>query len=301
MGGLRFPAFFMVLLYTTVVQITGEVIQMGMFSEVADYSFQNCRKEMLEMVIKPGGLLETELDNNKDFKAMWHGDAACNKAIPEVTKKHMAALQSYAEASTEFHSKFKKLLQRSRGNSTYRDEFPFKSLFFLLTDAMQLLGKKVCRTVYSGTENEYSTKVGEKVRFEIFLPAKLRYSEATEEASNSDDIGTVFNITSCSVISLDDHKCNSEEIDLLISPTEVFTVTAIRNIDNSNDMFKEITLTHSRIQSSSNCIGLVRLPDKSEEEEKSEEPEESSSSFLSSSSLNLMASLLMLYFHTLTL
>ncbi|XP_058626925.1 uncharacterized protein LOC131537475 isoform X2 [Onychostoma macrolepis] len=290
MGSLRFPAFLQVLLYTMVVQITAEAIQMGMFPEAADYSFQNCRKEMLQMVTKSGGLLQTELNNNPDFKTVWKGNAACKKDIPGGTPEHMAALKSYAEASYTFHGRFKKLLQTSRGSSTYRDGFPFKSLFFLLTDAMQLIGKS--RTVYSGTEKEYSTEIGEKVRFESFLPAQRLYSAATEDASISDNIGTVFIITSHSVISFDDYECNSEEIDLLISPTEVFTVTGIKTFRNSIDNFKEITLTHSHFHSSSNCSGLFSLP---------EESKESSSSFLSSSLLNLMASLLMLYYYTLTL
>lgn len=227
---------------------------MGMFPEAADYSFQNCRKEMLQMVTKSGGLLQTELNNNTDFKTMWKGNAACSKPIPGGTPEHMAALQSYADAGSKFHGIFKKSVQTSKG----RDEFPFKSLFFLLTDAIQLIRKSKCRTVYSGTEEEYRTEIGEKVRFESFFPAKLKYTEATEDASLSDNIGTVFNITSCSVIHLEDYGCIPEEIDLLISPTEVFTVTGMRTVSNSNDNFKAIALTHSLFQSSSNCSGLVR-------------------------------------------
>ncbi len=236
-----------------VVQITEEAIQMGMFPEAADYSFQNCRKEMLQMVTKSGGLLQTELNNNPKFKTMWKDNANCSKTIPGGTLKHMAALKNYAEAGSEFHGKFTKLVQTSRG----RDEFPFKSLFFLLADAMQLTREKKCRTVYSGTEEEYITKIGEKVRIRFF-PAKLLYTDATEDTSYSDNTGTVFNITSCSVIRLEDYGCFSEEIDLLISPTEVFTVTGIRTVSNSNDDFKEIALTHSHFNSSSNCSGLVR-------------------------------------------
>ncbi len=239
-----------------VVQITEEAIQMGMFPEAADYSFQNCRKEMLQMVTKSGGLLQTELNNNPDFKTMWKGNAEYSKTIPGGTPEHMAALKNYAEAGSEFHGKFTKLLQKSRG----RDEFPFKSLFFLLADAMQLIREKKCRTVYSGTEEEYITKIGEKVRIRFF-PAKLLYTEATEDTSSSDNIGTVFNITSCSVIRLEDYGFMdglSEDIDLLISPSEVFTVTGIRTVSTSNDAYNEIALTHSHFNSYSNCSGLVR-------------------------------------------
>ncbi len=224
-----------------------------MFPEAADYSFQNCRKEMLQMVTKSGGLLQTELNNNPKFRTMWKDNAKCSNTIPGGTPEHMAALNNYAEAGSKFHGKFTKLVQTSR----VRDEFPFKSLFFLLADAMQLIREKKCCTVYSGTEEEYITKIGDKVRIGFF-PAKLLYTDATEDTSSSDNIGTVFNITSCSVNRLEDYGCSSEDIDLLISPTEVFAVTGIRTVNHTNDAYKEIALTHSHFNSYSNCSGLVR-------------------------------------------
>ncbi|XP_043105786.1 uncharacterized protein si:ch211-145b13.6 isoform X2 [Puntigrus tetrazona] len=245
MGRLRFPVIPVVLLYTTVLQTTEEVIQMGMFPEAADYSFQNCRSKMLQMVTESGGLLQTELNNNPDFKAIWQDSAACSETIPG--------------------------------------------------DAVQLLGQNKCCTVYFGTEKEYNTKIGEKVRFESFVAATVEHSAAAEDASDSDSTGTVFNIISCSLICYEDYKCISEEIlserEFFISPNEVFTVKAITT-RSGTDTFKEITLTHSDFQSSSNCSSLDRLP---------KESKASSSSFLSSSSLNLMASLLPLYYYTLTL
>ncbi|XP_048053209.1 erythroblast NAD(P)(+)--arginine ADP-ribosyltransferase isoform X2 [Megalobrama amblycephala] len=292
MGSLQFPIFLLVVLNTAVLVITEEVIHMGMFPEVADYSFYNCRKEMLQMVTKAGGLLETEIKNNTLFETMWQDNAECDKAIPGGTPEHMAALRSYAEAPSKFYNTFKKSLHTKSRGSSYRDDFPFKSLFFLLTDAMHLL-KSDCRTVYSGKEAEYSTNIGDKVRFASFFQAKQKYTEATEVAVISENIGTVFNITSCSAINLDE-MCGSEDtdIELLISPTEVFKVTNIRNVSTSNDQYKEITLMNSGFHSSSNCRGLVSV---------SEDSKESSSSFPSSSLLSLMASLLVTYFSVLTL
>ncbi|XP_067260785.1 ecto-ADP-ribosyltransferase 5 [Chanodichthys erythropterus] len=290
MGSLQFPTFLLVVLNTAVLVITEEVILMGMFPEVADYSFYNCRKEMLQMVTKAGGLLETEIENNTVFETMWQDNAKCDKAIPGGTPEHMAALKSYAEAPSQFYNTFKKSLHTKSRGSSYQDDFPFKSVFFLLTDAMHLL-KSDCRTVYSGTKDEYSTNIGDKVRFTSFFQANQEYTVATEDAAIDKNTGTVFNISSCSVINLDE-MCGSEDLELLISPTEVFTVTNIKTVSTSNDQYKEITLMHSGFHSSSNCSGLVSV---------SEESKDSSSSFLSSSLLSLMASLLMTYFSVLTL
>ncbi|XP_067298840.1 ecto-ADP-ribosyltransferase 5 [Pseudorasbora parva] len=281
MGSLRFPAVLLVLLQTAMVPVAEELIPMSMFPDARDYSFYNCRKEMLEIVTKAGGLLQTELNHNEDFKNMWQSNTPCKKVIPGGTPEHITALMSYVNANSKFRSKFKRWVHtKSTGSASNRDAFPFKSLYFLLTDAMQLLKSK-CTIVYSGTEEKYNAAIGDKVRFESFFPAKLDYSSATEDSTIGDTIGTVFNITSCSVINLDE-VCISEEIDLLISPTEVFTVTNIKTIKNSNDHYKEITVVHSDIHSRSNCRDL-------------ESYKESSSSVLTSSSLNLMASLLVIY------
>lgn len=251
----RLPAYLLVLLSTIMVQITGKVIEMGMFPEAPDYSFYNCRKEMLQMVTKPGGLLQTEINNSTGFLSMWKNSGPCTKSIPGATSEHMTALQGYV-ADSKFRKNFNTIYSKSTGVSTYQDEFAFKSVFFLLTDAMSLI-KNNCTTVYSGAEEEYKTEIGKKVRFKSFFPAKLKFTDATEDAEVSDGLGTVFSINSCSAIKLDSNGCNSEEMDLLISPTEVFTVENIETVHNSNDNYKHITLKHSEFQSKSDCSSLV--------------------------------------------
>lgn len=238
------------------VQITEELIHVSMFPEAADYSFYSCRKEMLQMVTKAGGLLQTELNNNRDFKNMWKGNTICEKAIPELTPEHMTALKSYVEAEPAFRETFNKSIHTKSWRNSYQDMFPFKSLFFLLTDAMQLL-KSNCNTVYSATEEQYSFNIGDKVRFESFFPAYTEYTVATEDTAIYETIGTVFNIVSCSVINLD-KVCISDDIDLLIPPTEVFTVRDIKTVVNDDEHYKEINLIHSDMHSSSNCSSLVR-------------------------------------------
>ncbi|XP_051558526.1 erythroblast NAD(P)(+)--arginine ADP-ribosyltransferase [Myxocyprinus asiaticus] len=283
MGGVRFPALLCVLLHTTVVQVADEV--MGMLPESVDFSYSNCRDEMLQMVTKPGGLLQRELNNNPYFKSMWQSNATCKKRIPGGTKEHMAALQSYVEADTKFQEVFNTWFYTKGRNSTSYQDFPFKSLYFLLTDAMRLLGKDMCQTVYSGTEEKYMATVGEMFSFRSFFPATFKFSDASEDTGNNG--GTVFNITSCFVVSLDENVCEPEEMDLLIYPTEVFTVEAIRTVNNSNDKFTEITLIHSKLHSPFNCSSLLDFPT----------PEESSSN----SSSSLLAPFLMVYFYTLAL
>ncbi|XP_051983375.1 uncharacterized protein si:ch211-145b13.6 [Xyrauchen texanus] len=286
MESLRFPALLCVLLNTTVVQVADEVKQMDMLHKAVDFSYSNCRDEMLQMVTKPGGLLQRELNNNLYFKSMWQSNATCTKRIPGGTKEHTSALQSYVDADPKFNKVFNAHFYTKGRNSTSYQDFPFKSLYFLLTDAMRLLSKDMCQTVYSGTEEKYMATVGEMFSFRSFFPAKFKFSDASEDTGNNG--GTVFSITSCFVVSLDENVCEPGEMDLLIYPTEVFTVKAIRTVNNSNDKFTEITLIHSKVHSPFNCTSLLNFTT----------PEESSSNLLSSS---LLAPFLMVYFNTLAL
>lgn len=230
--------------------------KLDMFPELVDY--KSCRDEMLQIVTKPGGLLQQELNNNTEFKSMWKANATCGKKIQGATQEHNAALQNYANADQKFHKLVNtKLYSKGKNITTYQNEFPFKSLYFLLTDAIQLLSKGTCQTVYSAKEEEYSVTVGDSVRFGMFLAAKLKYDDALEEIV--DGGGTIFNITSCSVTNLDERKCHSEEIDLLISPTESFKVENIRTVDNGDgETYTEVTLVQHALNSFFDCRSLFR-------------------------------------------
>ncbi|KAI7810905.1 GPI-linked NAD(P)(+)--arginine ADP-ribosyltransferase 1 [Triplophysa rosa] len=288
MGTVRFPALLFVLLYSTVGRVADVVIKLDMFPKVVDYS--SCRDEMLQIVTKPGGLLQQELNNSTDFKLMWKANATCEEKIPGATQEHMAALKSYADASPKFHELFNmKLYSKGKNITTYQNEFPFKSLYFLLTDAMQRLSKDMCQMIYSGIENEELT-AGDLVRFGTFLPARLKYSDALEDIV--DVSGTVFNITSCSVFNLDE-KCKSDEIDLLISPMESFKVKEIRtSVDNGDETYKQVALVQHSFRSSFDCKSFFRSSSK---------PERSSSNLLCSSLTKLMAPFVMVYLYKLDL
>lgn len=234
--------------------VADAMIKLDGFPEVVDYS--SCRDEMLQRVTKPGGLLQQELNNSTDFKSMWKANATCKVKIPGARQEHMAALKSYADASHRFHELFNmKLYSKGKNITTYQNEFPFKSLYFLLTDVMQHLSKDMCQTVYSAVEKEFSGTFGDLVRFGTFLPAKLEYMDALEEII--DVGGTIFNITSCSLVNLD-VKCQSEEIDMLISPTDSFDVKKMRVFSSGDETIREVNLVQHAFKSSFDCKSLFR-------------------------------------------
>nr|XP_055061312.1 T-cell ecto-ADP-ribosyltransferase 1-like isoform X2 [Misgurnus anguillicaudatus] len=255
MASMRFPALLFVLFYSVLLAIADEVIKLDRFPEFVDY--KRCRDKMLQRVIKPGGLLQTELNTNEDFKLMWKANATCGTKIPGVTQEHMAALKSYADANEKFHKSFNTQLYNKGTNITmFQDQFSFKSLHFLLTDGMQLLSNETmtCQNVYSGTDKKYNIAVKDVIRFGSFLPAKLLFNVAFEDAVDSD--GTIFKITSCTVVSLDESGCGSEEIDLLISPNEAFDVEDIRKAGPKGEEITMVVLKPFASHRSFDCSDL---------------------------------------------
>ncbi|KAK3507531.1 hypothetical protein QTP70_028185, partial [Hemibagrus guttatus] len=224
------------------VKVEGKMLDLA--PDAVDDDFSDCRDKMLEVVTD--NLLQQELTAEEQFNKIWSQHSkTCTKKIPGGTSLHTDALQAYGNAKVDFRKKFNNLVYSKGNNMTYRDEFNFKSLHFLLTDSLRLLKPKNCTTVYYGTNIMYTATLGTEVRFGKFLKPTFSKSSADE---NIDDEGSMFIINSCSVVNVEENVCKSEEIQALISPAEVFTVQNVKDSEH-----REITLNHSRFLSNHHC------------------------------------------------
>ncbi|KAF4071267.1 hypothetical protein AMELA_G00271170 [Ameiurus melas] len=244
--------FLLMLLAALHHTVKAEVRKLDMAPDAVDDDFSQCREKMLKAVTD--GLLQKELEANKEFEELWNNHRGeCKKNITGGTSYHIDALQAYGNSKIKFRKTFNSLVySKGRNSTTYRDEFPFKSLHFLLTDFLHLLkDTNTCTTVYYGTSNTYTADTGTEVRFGKFIRAETSLSDATEVVES--DGGTVFIITSCSVVNVERNTCKSEEVQALISPAEVFTVQNVRDVPPDDGTYNEITLKHSRSLSNHNC------------------------------------------------
>ncbi|XP_036439307.1 T-cell ecto-ADP-ribosyltransferase 2-like [Colossoma macropomum] len=240
--------------------VTAEKRMLDMAPDAVDDTFSECRDKMMQKVTAQGGLLQKELKANKDFADMWRNHTGtCEKQIYGGQKHHLAALQAYGNSRFQFRKTFNRLVQTKGSNATtYNDEFPFKSLHFLLTDALRLLNHgKTCYTVYFGTSNQYTAENETEVRFGRFIRASIHESLEIEHIITADE-GTLFNITSCSVVNVENFTCTSEEIERLISPAEVFRVQSIETASTDDVDYKIITLKHSGFLSNHDCYLFQR-------------------------------------------
>ncbi|CAB1328163.1 unnamed protein product, partial [Coregonus sp. 'balchen'] len=139
-----------------------------------------------------------------------------------------------------FPKDFNNVVETQGGNvNVCNGDFRFKSLHFLLMDAMRLLKANNCQTVFCGSSKKYKAQVGSEVQFGRFTSTKANRADSEDAAL---DDGTLFNITSCTVVNVDAH-------------TWVFRVAEVYEVVNNDDeeKYREIVLTTSRTHSNHDC------------------------------------------------
>lgn len=235
--------------------VFGDRNHLDMSPNAVDDQYHGCQDQMRNSILT-ADILKYELHNSYEFKTAWVDNLRkCNKAIAGGSMHHTAALLSYRHGTKTFRQNFNEEVESMGTNvSIYKNNFLFKSLHFLLMDSFMLLSEKKCQSVFRGSSNQYMALNGSEVRFGRFTSVHFDSSQEIEHVVSED--GTFFNITSCSVLNLEANTCSEPgEIDLLLSPAEVFHVVAVKDSTNKDgDQYKEIVLVHSRFHSNHNCF-----------------------------------------------
>ena len=244
--------------FYTQLKVTAEKTKLlDMAPNAVDVIYTGCREQTMEEFIR-SGLLGQELNRSKQLQEEWRINSKCEKLIPGGVKEHTTALQTVVSAQSGDSSlrPFDDAVVTTGANiSTYTDDFHFKSLYFLLMDAITLLNPKTCKTLFYISE-EYTAEKGSEVRFGKFIIAHSNYRQYLKD----DDLEglTLFNITSCFYANLGDKICHGEDLALL-SSTEVFTVEEVKRITDENDAtYTGVVLNHSRLVNKPGCKSFSR-------------------------------------------
>ncbi|XP_042253081.1 erythroblast NAD(P)(+)--arginine ADP-ribosyltransferase-like [Thunnus maccoyii] len=227
-----------------------QVIPMSMAEDAVDDMYFMCNKTMLERIH------ETYFDeeNTETFAKVWKNAQGCakrklnekDKEDEALTIKHMQAICVYTSGYQKFHKTFNDAVQNSRSTS-----FPFHSLHYWLTSAIQILGKnKKCHTTYRRTNVVYSGEVNQIVRFGFF--ASSSYDTTLTDFGTK----TCFKITTCSGAFLKHYSTvNKEEQEVLIPPYEKFKITGKKTgVSEGLDKCDVVYILESTgVQSNQNC------------------------------------------------
>ncbi|XP_063014213.1 NAD(P)(+)--arginine ADP-ribosyltransferase 2-like [Melospiza melodia melodia] len=185
---------------------------------------ENCRSNGKK---KLSELKHFDFLNNNTFEKVWtNATAEWQKRgfdSSTLTKDQAIALLVYTMKSV--YSDFNKAVHTA-GNSSqeHQDNFYFKTLDFLLTQALQKLrNPNECLNVSRGVKNvQFDVKLGDKVRFGEFTSLSLDKTVAQGYGTD-----TMFEVHTCHGVDIQKFSFNQSEKEVLIPPFETFEVTKV--------------------------------------------------------------------------
>ncbi|XP_021474831.2 ecto-ADP-ribosyltransferase 4 isoform X1 [Oncorhynchus mykiss] len=206
-----------------------------------DDRYPTCREEMMGNITE-GDLLTRERQASPSFSTAWSQAERCNVTVANLTDLHVTALTLYTNTYNRTFPLIFDVEARSMGPdaNVYRQYFLFKSLHFLLTDALRLLiGReeaeaeaeqdgKGCLLVYANSRrgDNLRGEVGDHVRTGHFVLA------STRRYSSSFDL----TIRTCHGHLLprshSRHCRSSSGLNVLVPPYELFRVVAVKKVPN---------------------------------------------------------------------
>uniref|UniRef100_UPI0037E78651 ecto-ADP-ribosyltransferase 5-like n=1 Tax=Semicossyphus pulcher TaxID=241346 RepID=UPI0037E78651 len=198
-------------------------IPLGMVKDAVDDMYSDCKAKMSEKV-KDKYFKE---ENKELFKKVWRNAKKCaernvrhkEKGDEALTKEHLQAICVYTSGNQMFYDQFNRAVRTSR--EEYGTTFPFHSLHFWLTSAIQVLNpKKQCLTSYRRTNTKFTGQVNQMIRFGYFASSS-RSTKLTQFGTK-----TCFEINTCHGAYLKKYPhLKDHEEEVLIPPYEIFKIS----------------------------------------------------------------------------
>ncbi|NXD03327.1 NRT2 ribosyltransferase, partial [Certhia familiaris] len=220
-------ALSLALLAMAVATVTTETRPLDMSPSSFDDQYQNCVPAMTAAL---PALNQSEFQNNPDFAQAWAKAVAAwqsqSSSMSPLSPEQAIALMAYTMKDTKLYKNFNAAV-RTAGSSPqeYRNNFQYKTLHFLLTQAVLKLreaqGQK-CHDVFRGSPDKFETQTGQEVRFGQF--ASTSVDRAVAEGYGT---GTVFEVHTCHGVDIQAFSYDPKEHEVLIPPFETFKVTDV--------------------------------------------------------------------------
>ncbi|XP_028444637.1 ecto-ADP-ribosyltransferase 5-like [Perca flavescens] len=230
-------------------------IRMSMVQDAVDDMYLGCHNKMMEMIKSKYFKKENKMSQ---FNKAWEKAKNCankklkhkDKGDEALTKDHMQAICVYTSENPKIYGIFNDAVRTKR--TMYGTSFPFHSLHFWLTSAVQILSNNMkCNTTYRRTKSEFSGDVNQIIRFGFF--ASSSYKTTLTHFGRK----TCFKIKTCSgaflkhYASLGDH-----EQEVLIPPYEKFNITGKTSglfVEGLSDCENVYILVSAGVDSNLNC------------------------------------------------
>ncbi|NWX23852.1 NARE ribosyltransferase, partial [Aegotheles bennettii] len=229
-----------------------EEVMLDMAPNSFDDQYRGCSRLMEK---KLRDLNRTEFANNSVYAQAW---AAATiewrnrrghvPVPPRLRPEQAVAIMAYT-APVPLHRTFNRAVrQAGRSLQDYMDNFHFKVLHFLLTQALSTLRDawpRRCHQVYRGVQGVlFTARRGDTVRFGHFTSTSLHRDSTTAFGQD-----TFFSVWTCYGIAIRNFSFFPMEEEILIPPFEMFKVTGVtREGDKAT-----IKLESQDVHSEHNC------------------------------------------------
>ncbi|XP_074391361.1 erythroblast NAD(P)(+)--arginine ADP-ribosyltransferase-like [Zonotrichia albicollis] len=225
-----------------------EVVTLDMAPYSFDDQYQGCGPAMKAAL---PALNNSEFEQNEKFAEVWVKAAAewQRRGPPESPLSPEQATAIMAFTMDGLSSMFNDAVRvAGRSDMEYRDNFHFKTLHFLLTDALATLRdtqKGQCQDAFLKVcDIQFEAQRGDTIRSGLFVPMFL--SKPTGECPGE----TMLEVHTCHGVEIQFFTQHPEEKVVLIPPFETFNVTQITQEGNKT----QIQLLSTGTFSEFNCV-----------------------------------------------
>ncbi|ROK79196.1 NAD(P)(+)--arginine ADP-ribosyltransferase 2 [Anabarilius grahami] len=232
--------------------VEGKIYPLDMAPNSVDDQYFGCRENMTKQVKRK--YLKKELNNSPDFKKAWQESEknVTHKWFSgKLTKEHKIAIYIYSQPVFKIYHTFNN--DTRHGKQNYTDmKFEWYSLYFLLTDAIQILKKTQnrCFKTFRGTNVHLNGHVSTDIRFGSFTSSSLSRGRAQDFGSQS-----CFEIHTCEGAELTKYSMLPFEREVLIPPFETFNVTGVKTRRDQTNLWCDtvFVLNSTGTRSALNC------------------------------------------------
>nr|XP_054494619.1 erythroblast NAD(P)(+)--arginine ADP-ribosyltransferase-like [Agelaius phoeniceus] len=206
----------------TAIASTPPIVPLDMAPDSFDDQYRGCGPAMKAALLP---LNHSEFKQNKEFAEVWVKAAAewLRRGPPEspLSPDQATAIMAFTMTDPRKFNDAVRVAGRSR--QEYRDNFHFKMLHFLLTDALATLRDAQngqCRDAFLKVcDTRFEAQRGDTVRFGLFMP--VFPSKQTGECPGE----TMLEVHTCHGVDVTPFSEHPEPKIMLIPPFETFKVT----------------------------------------------------------------------------
>ncbi|KAL9870257.1 erythroblast NAD(P)(+)--arginine ADP-ribosyltransferase-like [Geothlypis trichas] len=220
-----------------------DVIPLDMAPDSFDDQYRGCGPAMKAAL---PALNHSEFEQNKEFAEVWvKAEAEWQRLGPPespLSPDQATAIMAFTMTDPRTFNDALRVVGRSR--QEYRDNFHFKTLHFLLTDALATLRdaqKGQCRdTFLKVCDTRFEAQRGDTVRSGVFMPTFL--SKPIGECSSD----TMLEVHTCHGVEIAPFTEEPEPDIVLIPPFETFKVTQYTRQGDKTQIQLRSTGTYSK-------------------------------------------------------